>query len=388
VAPARAARHQDERLLVEAHALAELPGVHEPLDEGAVEGHVEPVACHARHRPLEILADASRHEDAFLDVDHLALGRLGDALGEGDAPGDGRDAAGVLARARALAEHAGQHAVGDEVGVASDRRGEVQVVPEAEREVPPALRPVARLAHAAQHRLVQQRLLGAPGGARERRGETARRERPLATGLDETQPGEEPTQGLRVLVRGGLVVAVDRRRARPEEELRHGAVRRQHRLLDRAVRGRARRLDHVDRHAVGGEHDLGRRQVEVEGAHREAAAREGVRHAPEGVELAGDLGPERLAGAALALHGERRLLVDEARAAADHRRVEGAVADVAGAVDVELGDEDQPVGGGEERAHERGEARREHRDRAVREVDRVAAPERLAVDRRAGAHVV
>jgi len=388
VAPARAARHERERLLVEADPWAQLRDVHEALDEGAVEGHVEPVARDARHRPVEVLADASGHEDALLDVDHLPLGGLGHAFGEGDPAGDRREHARAAVRARGLAEDAGEHPVRHEIGVAADRRGEVQVVPEAEREVAAALRAVARLAHATQHGPVQERLLGPAHRARERRREPARREGALASRLDQPEPGEEAAERLGILARRRLVVAVDRGHARGEEELRHGAVRGQHRLLDRAVRRRARRLDHVDRHAIGREDDLGRRQIEVERAHREAELCQGARHAREGIELARDLGAERLPRSPLALHGERRLLVDEPRAAADHGRVEGAVADVAGAVDVELGHDREPVGAGEKRAHERGEPRREHGDGAIREVDRIAAPQRLAIEGRVGPDVM
>ncbi len=346
------------------------------------------MARDARHRPVEVPADASGHEDALLDVDHLALGGLGHAFGEGDPAGDRREPARVAVGARGLAEGAGEHPVRHEVGVAADRRGEVQVVPEAQREMAAALRSVARLAHATQHGPVQERLLRPAHRAREGRREPARREGALAPRLDQPEPGEEAAERLGILARRRLVVAVDRGRARGEEELRHGAVRGQHRLFDRAVRRRARRLDHVDRHAVGRKDDLRRRQIEVERAHREAAPREGVRHAREGVELARNLGSGCLPRTPLALHGQRRLLVDEPRAAADHGRVEGAVADVTGAVDVELGNEREPVGAREERADERGQPRREHGDRAIREVDRVPAPQGLAIEGGVGPDVV
>ena len=79
----------------------------------------------------------------------------------------------------------------------------------------------------------------------------------------------------------------------------------------------------------------------------------------------------------------RRLLVGEARAAADHRAVEARAAALAALVERDLHRQREPIDVRAQRAEVARQPLGQHRDRAIREVHAVAAPQRLAIDRRA-----
>src|SRR5262245_55217137 len=120
--------------------------------------------------PVEGGADAVGEEVCEQAVEGLALRLNGAALGGGDLCADLAQRRNVLMSRQAAGaelQRADEAAMDDEVGVATDRRGEMSVAAQVEPEMPVVFRCVLGLCLRAQHHLVDQLLDVAALDARE-----------------------------------------------------------------------------------------------------------------------------------------------------------------------------------------------------------------------------
>jgi len=135
----------------------------EPLDEGMVESHVQPLFRCAADRAVELGAESPRHERRLLEIEHVALGHDRPAL-QGREPGREVRQRRVPRLRGATCEPGLERAVHHEIRVAADRRGEMEVVLEREREVAQRRVGVARLFHGPQRHHMDQPLGAVPLG--------------------------------------------------------------------------------------------------------------------------------------------------------------------------------------------------------------------------------
>ena len=145
------------------------------------------------------------------------------------------------------------------------------------------------------------------------------------------------------------------------------------------------RHDHAIDGAVGFEHDLALGQIEVERAALGARLQHG---AIRGIERLQHLVGNGF-GVFVGTAGDRklRLLVMQFRDGADHHPMKGVRALSPVAPDHHAHGERRAVLLGPQRAQIVGNALRQHRHDAVGEIDRIAALDRFAVERRAGPHI-
>ena len=210
-----------------------------------------------------------------------------------------------------------------------------------------------------------------------------RRRAAHATGpeAERREHGLEPGELARV---GRLVHAVQGRPARVDQQLGHRPVGGEHRLLDGAMRERAHAAPDRD-HAPRGVHDgLGLDEVEVERAARDAP----LAQQPRCLRERAQRGAQRGVGVAASLHPFGRLLVGEFARGCGPGPAPPAGAAARRPLPRELDRECETVLFGTQRAEVARERLGQHRDHALGQVHAVAARARLAVERRAGRHVV
>ena len=163
VAATGAAADQGVRPLFEVViVVGEAADVEQALDRELDEPAEEAEVLDADDHRVEGLADAALQVGQQLDLDQLALGRLGPALGPRAVLGqDGQLV--VVAGGLLAFEERHELAVDLEVGVAADRRGEVAVVVAGQGVVPLALGGVDGLLEAAEQAVVDGVRLGGLG---------------------------------------------------------------------------------------------------------------------------------------------------------------------------------------------------------------------------------
>ena len=194
----------------------------------------------------------------------------------------------------------------EEIGIAADRRREVQVVGRREAEVADVDHVVHRLAQRAQEQEVERALHRLAVQRREEVLELARRAAGLGVEVD-AERVRQLGELLQALVGGHVVDAPHRVELALAEVARDGFVGREHEVLDELVgaldRGVAARLHDVA-HALGivlVEDDLGLGQLEVERAALEAARAQLLGERRHALELG-----QELACSARARRGSRR----------------------------------------------------------------------------------
>ena len=281
----------------------------------------------------------------------------------------------------------------DQIGVAPDRRGEVQVVGRGEPEVADVHHVVGRLLERAEQ-LERQRLLGRmPLQLVEHPLQSLGRARLVEVDRDAVIFGQR-RELLEPRAVGGVVDAPEGVVAALLKAAGDRLVGGQHELLDHRVglplaRIAARLADgaHQARIVAIELHErLG--EIEVErpaGEPRHAQLPRQRVHRPQRrqkrlvlLPLAARVAPQR----------RRHARVVEPRLRVDHRRHEVAVDDVGLPIEIDPHHHRQPVLLGDQRAQPRRERLGQHRDRPARQVDAAAAPERLVVERRPLPHVV
>ena len=131
-----------------------------------------PGARDAADAALELRADALGKPGGDQPVDGVALRRHGAPLGDRDLAGDALEP--LLVRgaqaARAEAESCDQRAMHEQVGIAADRRGEVDVAAKVQPEMADVLDRIFRLALRAQDHLVDEERVRRVGDASKARG--------------------------------------------------------------------------------------------------------------------------------------------------------------------------------------------------------------------------
>ena len=318
---------------------------------------------------------------AALDRGRLALGARA-AVGLEGQLGEPR------AAARRAARGCQQAAVHQQVGVAPDRRGEVEVRRAGEPGVPDLRRRVVRLAQRAQHQRPQRLAAAparAPGGGRPPRAAAAAAARRAG--------------------RAELALRQRRRRHAELVELRRRASRcgsgRGPRGGGRPSAGRGRsggaRRPRSRRSCTprpgsapasgprGGSPRRGRPSKRTTGSAEAAssAPRPIRRAAQDGGDERGQLGHVALEGRVAerpAVEGRVHLAVGQAPLRADQRAREARLPHLAVAVDDHLDRDRRPVDAGAQAAEVGRQARGQHRVDRPGHVDRAAAPRRLAVE--------
>ncbi len=139
-----------------------------------------------------------------------------------------------VAPSRPEVQRADQQAMGDQVGIAADRRGEVRVLRQVEPEVAEIFVRVARLSLAAQHHLVDQVLVLRTARLREQAVESAAG-RLFALGPFQADGRQEVGQPDDLLLRRFLVDAIDLRQAVLLQFLGGADVCLDHELFDQLV---------------------------------------------------------------------------------------------------------------------------------------------------------
>ena len=180
--------------------------------------------------------------------------------------------------------------------------------------------------------------------------------------------------------------AVDQRHARFLQRLGGGDIGEDHEFLDQPVGLQPLRRDHAVDGAVVLEQDLALRQIEIERLALGARALERFIGGVERLQHRLDQRRGVLVGAPA--DGDLRLLVGELRGRAHHDAVERVRALAAVGADHHAHGERGAVLARPQRAQIVGDALRQHRHHAVGEIDRIAAHQRFAVERRAGRHVM
>ena len=184
--------------------------------------------------------------------------RPGTTLGECGGGLPGRQRAGALP-----VEVRGERPVGEEVRVAADGRGEVEVVRQRQREVALVPRRIPRQRHRPEHPAAQERGFPAVRDPGQQPGEVRRAEGGPRRGQPLAERGEQVLEPGRAIRRRGRVRPEERRESGRSQPFRDRLVGEQHELLHQPVRLRPFRAADPDQvPALVGLHRR-LRQVEV-----------------------------------------------------------------------------------------------------------------------------
>ena len=349
--------------------------------------HEQPGGDHARHPAREALADVLLRPFGLVVLGQVALGLRGGALAL-------RRVAALLAQRRGQIttypvghrpfQRGPQCPVNQQVGVAADRRGEVQVLLEGQPEVTEVLPGVLGLLHRAQEQGVDRRFLGRAAHRLEHRLVGLRRR--LAAGKG--QPHAANRAGDVVEAGQGrlLVDAVERGHVLFQEVMRHRLVGQQHQVLDHAARGflTQRNQLHV---AVFVHIHLDLAHLEIEAALTQPLLAQFGGNFEQQMEVA-------LQHAGVALERRHRLgvglnlVVGQPGLAANHAGREGRTQHLAVAGKFQHGAHGQAVFIRHQATDPVAEVLRQHRQHRAGQVDAGGAGVGLGVERRAGPHIV
>ncbi len=269
----------------------------------------------------------------------------------------------------------------DEVGIAADRRGEMGVAAQVEAEMAVVLRRVFRLRLGAQHHLVDEVLVGACCRTRvEDAVEQLGPQRALRLGSSMPIDAQELAERLPASPAGLVVHAIDQRRLLAFQRLGCGNVGEDHELLDQPCAHRAASGRHTVDRAVLLQQQLALGQVEIERAARLRGAIERVIGRPTAASA-----PARAAGLSCrrACRRWRPAPVDRRAWPAERIMMRWKVCCSLRplCVDDHAHGERGAVVVGLQRAQVVRDALGQHRHDAIGEIDRIAALQRLAVER-------
>ena len=179
--------------------------------------------------------------------------------------------------------------------------------------------------------------------------------------------------------------AIDQRNTRALAGFGRGHVREDHEFLDQPVRFQPLRHDHAIDRAIGLQQDLALGNSRSSGPRSSRASNRAIGGIKR-LEIASDQRLGDLVGAAD--NGELRLFVVKPRGGTDHDAMEAVRAFAAIGTDDHAHRKRRTVFERAQRTEVVGDALRQHRHDAVGKVDRIAALERGAVERRAGPHIM
>ena len=251
---------------------------HSPLYERSVEGDVDAVFGHAADRSPERLSHAITHHRAASEGDHFALGRYCYSLPRRSPDSDPLGPIGLTGFDSTSPQHFAERPVHRQVGVATDRRGEVKVRPKAEGEMTRGFRRVARLLHGSEGRIVEKHLFGPTRRIPECAGDCpAIEKRPWRCSLV-AKSSIEVTQSVEIAGRGWLMDTKDSRWFEAQKRFRNRSIAGKHGLFHRPVSRPTLSFSNVCRMAARIQNHFRLWQIEIKGSIGPAAAGQAVRH--------------------------------------------------------------------------------------------------------------
>ena len=380
------ANERTRPLLVAEIVVAERRRGHEAVGAGLGQFDEQADAGDAGDARPEHGADPVGEMSRDKPVDRLAFGRHSAALGGRNVLGDLRElaAAHVVEPAVAKPERADQRAMNDQVGVAADRRGEMRVSAQIEAEMAVVLVAIFRLRLGAQHDLVDQRLDRLPANAAEHAVEM-RGAHPIALGELDADRAQELDEIVELLDARRVMRAVEKRRMRRFQRLGGGDIGEDHEFLDQTMRLEPLRPSDAGEPPLLVEDQLALGQVEIERVPTLALdLHDGVR----GVERLQHAFEERRRRLVRpSVDRGLRLFVRQPGGRAHHDAMESMRALAAVSAEDHAHRERRPVFERAQRAEVVGDALGQHRHDPVGKIDRIAAFQRLAVERRPGPHI-
>ena len=180
--------------------------------------------------------------------------------------------------------------------------------------------------------------------------------------------------------------AVDQRYLGALQRFGGGDIGEDHELLDQPVGIEPLRRHHAIDRVVRGEHDLAFRDVEIEGRALVSRALERTICGIERLQDGAEQGTGRVVGPAV--DRGLRLLIGKLGGGTDQHAVERVDTLAAVGADHHSHRDRGAILVRAQRAQLVGDALWQHRHHPIREIDRIAADARLAVERRAGPHIV
>ena len=284
-------------------------------------------------------------------------------------------------------EHRFQRTMHDEIGVTTDRRGEVGVLAERETEVSDVERVIDRLRHRPHDQRLDERPVFRLAEAFGDAAQVARLHFLRQFGLD-TERGERREQGIETLLLRRAVDAIKTTRLALLERTGRRDIGEDHAFFDELVRLVAAVLADGSDPLVAVEFIVGLAALEIERPAPMARLEQRmveIHQRPQRRQQRSD----RLLGIRLTLEQRRvGLVVGQAPMAAHHRRIEVEVLQQTRLADVHVGGEAQSIDLGFERAQMIRQRGRQHRQHTPREVDRGAALARRDIEWRPGADIV
>ena len=361
----------------------------QPVDVDATELHETAVLDHGGDQSLEALAEPLPQIAALEESVDAAIGLVRPLLQLRELRTRHREFGLAMAPAARIPriEHRLERAMHHEIGITTDRRGEVGVLTEREAEVPDVERIVDRLRHRPHDQRLDEgpvlRLAEALGDA----AQVARLHFLRQFGLD-TERGERREQAIETLLLGRAMDPVETARLTLLEGAGRRDIGEDHALLDEFVRLVAAVLTDGSDPLVAVEFIVGFAALEIERTAPMARLEQGTIEIHQRQQRRQQR-PERLLSIRPTLEQRRvGLVVGQTPMATHHGRIETEVLQQTRLADAHVGGEAQPIDLGLERAQMVRQRGRQHRQHAPREVDRGAAFTRRDIERRTEADIM
>ena len=364
--------------------LAQFGDVNQPLDIDRIEGDEDAEWHHGGNGSVKLLADEILHVIALEPVIDVTRCLVRASLGHRTVQAD------VIPACRRIArpfKHGLDRPMHEQIGIAPDRRGEVCVVLVGKPEMTHVIRAIHRLAQRTQHDRLQQLRVGAFLDLLEQRAIVLGR-RVLAPRQPETELVQEAAQGLQLFGSRPFVNAIQARLLMLLQKRRGAHVRRQHAFLDQTVRVvTLHRNDVLDLALIVEQHHRLDR-LEVDRPALVARLEQHLEQRVQGLQLRQQLTMHFIFWLRTAIEPTPDLVVGQTSLGTEHRRIERIRLDFAGRSDVHVANHCQPLNVGIERAQTVGKLLGEHRNNPAREIDRITALHRLAIERHTRSHVM
>ena len=197
-------------LVVDIVLPAERRDWNQPVRARFNQSHEQAKPRHAGDPALELRPHPVGEEGGDIAVGGRALRRHGPAFGGGDQFGGDLQLRDVIFGKPIVAQAKGrdQPAMHDQVGIASDRRGEVSIARQVEPKVPDVVGVIVRLHLSAQHDLVDDLCVRSIAGLGQQRIESLRA-RCLALAPGNRERGQEIHQALHLQGAGRVMDAIE-----------------------------------------------------------------------------------------------------------------------------------------------------------------------------------
>ena len=370
--------------------VAQFGDMHQALDEEPIEGHEQAKRGHRRDHAGILLADAISHVVALEPLRDIATGIIGPPLGERTMLAQPFPAMRLTALARsvgAAAQNRLDATMHQQIGIASDRRGEVRVGLVGKPEMPDVVGSIARLLHRAQQHRLEKACIG-PTSDPAKQLVIVTGGGFLATGQLQPERLEKIAHHLQLLDRWRGMISIKRTLLVRQQILRRTHIGGEHALLDQPVGfialGQPYRGDAPPRIEV----ELGLARTEFDGASCGTLARQCLVDEIESLQRRHDGLGHRLCLGLQSVQGTGHSSVREPGVRPNHGLGKPVATQSAGARDRHLADQHETINVRIERAKTVGYLLGQHRNDAAREVDRSASLEGILIECRTIAHIV